>query len=120
MVHVEFDKASGIAILSPTEELHRDDFVMLAEMIDPYIAEHGKLKGLIIYTEHFPGWEDFSAMITHMRFVNEHHKYIEKVALVSDASVLDFTAKIANHFVSAEVATFDYKALDEAKAWMRD
>jgi len=120
MVHVEFDKANGIAILSPTEELHRDDFVTLAEMIDPYIAEHGKLKGLIIYTESFPGWDDFSALITHIRFVKEHHKHIAKVALVSDAAILDFSASIAKHFVNAEIKTFAYKELDAAKAWMRE
>ena len=87
-------------------------------MIDPYIAEHGDLKGLIIYTETFPGWEDFSAFISHIRFVNDHQKHIEKVALVSNATILDFTAKIANHFINAEIATFEYKNLDDAKTWM--
>ena len=118
MVNVDFDEKSAIAILAPTETLHSDDFAKLAEMVDPYIAEHGNIKGLIIYTESFPGWNDFSAMITHMRFVNNHHRHIEKVALVSDATILDFTANIANHFVNAEIASFDYKDLADAKAWM--
>ena len=118
MVNVEFDAQKAIAILSPTETLHSDDFAKLAEMIDPYIAEHGKINGLIIYTENFPGWEDFSAFISHIRFVNQHEKHISKVALVSEATILDFTAKIANHFVDAEIATFDYKDLDAAKTWM--
>ncbi len=118
MINVDFDKERGIATLAPTETLHSDDFAKLAEMIDPYIAEHGKIKGLIIYTEFFPGWDDFSSMITHMKFVNAHHKHIQKVALVSDATILDFTANIANHFVNAEIASFDYKDLDAAKQWM--
>jgi hypothetical protein len=41
------------------------------------------------------------------------------VALVSDATILDFTAKIASHFVNAEIASFDYKDLEDAKAWMK-
>jgi len=118
MVNVDFDEKSAIAILAPTETLHSDDFAKLAEMVDPYIAKHGKLNGLIIYTKTFPGWDDFSALMTHIRFVNGHHKHIEKVALVSDATVLDFTAKVANHFVNAEIASFDYDALNDAKAWM--
>ena len=118
MVNVEFDEKNGVAILAPTEQLHSDDFAKLAEMVDPYITEHGQLKGLIIYTQNFPGWDDFSALMTHMRFVNNHHRHIEKVALVSDATILDFTAKIANHFVNAEIASFDFNALDDAKAWI--
>ena len=119
MVNIDFDEKSAIAILAPTETLHSDDFANLAEMLDPYIVEHGKIKGLIIYTEYFPGWDDFSAFISHIRFVNDHQKYIAKVALVSSASILDFTAKIANHFIDAEIATFDFDNLDDAKAWMK-
>jgi len=118
VVNIDFDEKNGIVVLAPTETLHSDDFAELAEMVDPYIIEHGKLKGLIIYTKHFPGWDDFSALMTHLRFVNDHHKKITKVALVSDASILDFTAKVANHFVDAEVATFDFKDLQQAKNWM--
>ena len=118
MVNIEFDEKNAVVTLSPTETLHSDDFAKLAEMIDPYIMEHGKINGLIIYTEHFPDWDDFSAFMSHIRFVNNHEKYISKVALVSEATILDFTAKIANHFIDAEIATFDYKNLDDAKQWM--
>ncbi len=118
MVNVDFDEAKGIVILTPSGALHAEDFASVAEMVDPYIAEHGELGGLIIHTKTFPGWEDFSALLTHLRFVRDHHKHIEKVALVSDMPIHDFAARIANHFVRADVAAFDYDALDDAKKWM--
>lgn len=118
MVNVDFDEKNGIVILTPSGALHSDDFVNVAEMVDPYITEHGELGGLIIYTKEFPGWEDFSALITHIRFVKDHHKHIEKVALVSDMAIHDLMTSIVNHFVSAKVAGFDYKDLAKAKAWM--
>ena len=118
MVNIEFDEKTKIVTLTPSDTLHGEDFAKLAEMIDPYIAEHGDLSGLIIYTKAFPGWDDFSAMITHMKFVKDHHKHIEKVALVSDMYIPDFTKSIINHFVNAEVATFEYDKLDQACQWM--
>ncbi|MGB5966519.1 MAG: STAS/SEC14 domain-containing protein [Sulfurimonadaceae bacterium] len=119
MVNVEFDEKNGIVTLIPSGALREDDFANVAEMVDPYIAEHGELGGLIIYTKEFPGWEDFSALITHIRFVKDHHRHIAKVALVSDMAIADFTKIIVNHFVNAEVASFDYKALEDAKSWMK-
>lgn len=118
MVNVEFDEKNGIVTLIPSGALYADDFAKAAEMVDPYIAEHGELGGLIIYTREFPGWDDFSALMTHIRFVKDHHKHIAKVALVSDMAIADFTKSIVKHFVNAEVATFHYKALADAKKWM--
>ncbi len=118
MVNVEFDEQSGIVTLIPSDKLREEDFASVAEMVDPYIVEHGKLNGLIIYTKTFPGWDDFSALITHIRFVKDHHRHIDKVALVSDMVIHDFATRIANHFVNAEVASFDYNALADARKWM--
>ncbi len=118
MVNVDFDEKNGIVTLTPSGALKEEDFAKVAEMVDPYIAEHGELGGLIIYTREFPGWEDFSALITHIRFVKDHHKHIDKVALVSDMTIHDFTASMVNHFVNAEVASFDFNGLADAKSWM--
>ena len=39
----------GILILEPKEPLETADFEGLAREIDPYIAKHGKLPGLMIH-----------------------------------------------------------------------
>ena len=52
--------------------------------------------------------------------MNEHHKKIRKVAMVSDSKILTIGPKIAAHFVSAEVRHFGYDELEVAKKWIMD
>jgi hypothetical protein len=54
-----------------------------------------------------------------MHFVREHHRKIERVAIVTDSHVADIAQALGKHFTSAEVRHFPF--LDEAKAmdWLR-
>ena len=45
----------GILVLEPDAPLQAADFEGLAREIDPYIAEHGKLQGLMIRAKAIPG-----------------------------------------------------------------
>lgn len=120
MITLELDTEKGIAILRPQGKLEALDFQNLAQKADPYIEKCGKLNGLIIQARDFPGWEDFAALSAHIQFVNEHHKKIRKVAMVSDSSLMTIGPKIAAHFVSAEVRHFGYDELDAAGKWITD
>jgi hypothetical protein len=35
----------------------------------------------------FPGWENFGGFTAHMHFIREHHKRVERVAIVTDSWV---------------------------------
>jgi hypothetical protein len=115
---VTLEKEAKIAILEPKEVLSKDDFIYAKSLIDPFIKQEGKLNGIIIYTKDFPGWDSFSAFVTHMKFIKEHHKQIKKLAFVTDSFVGEMGEKVGSHFVSAEVKNFDYDALREAKEWI--
>ena len=65
MLKVELNEATGIAILKPDGALSENDFIYASSIIDPYIEKAGKLKGLIIRTRKFPGWESFGSLIKH-------------------------------------------------------
>lgn len=118
MLHIDLDKQTGIAILSPDGALSEDDFVAASGIVDPYIEETGQLNGLIVHTESFPGWESFGAFLKHLRFVKEHHKLLSHVALVTDSAIGNLGEKIASHFVSAEIKHFKYSELEQAKSWI--
>ena len=118
MLNVEIDDINGLAILTPDGPLSADDFVHVAAIIDPYIEKDGKLNGLIIATESFPGWDSFAALLSHIRFVRDHHRHVKKVALVTNSPFGDLAEDLAEHFVSAAVESFDFDELDAAKAWM--
>ena len=115
---VTLDVASKIAILEPTSALSKDDFLEASEVINPFIEEYDRLNGLIIYTKDFPGWDSFAAFLTHMKFIKEHHKYIKKLAFVTDSFVGEMGEKVGSHFVSATIKNFDYDQLEEAKQWI--
>jgi hypothetical protein len=118
MIEQTINPSKGIVIVQPKSALSAEDFVVLSEAVDAYLASHQKLKGLMIYTDDFPGWEDFEGFIGHMRFVRDHHQEIEKVAIVSDAKVANTLPKLAQHFLRAEIKTFAYSAFDDAEKWL--
>ena len=118
MLNVELDEVNGIATLIPNGALSEKDFKYAASIIDPYIEEYGNLKGLIIYTKTFPGWESFGSLIKHFQFVKEHHKKVSHVALVTDSVLGDFGEKIADHFISAEIKHFAFGELNNAQNWI--
>ena len=61
----------------------QNDFTELTKAVDPQIEATGDLAGLIIDAPEFPGWDSFGTMVTHFRFVRDHHKRVKKVAIVT-------------------------------------
>lgn len=119
MLTYQFNKDVGLLHLRPQGPLSKEDFDGIADVIAPYIKEKGDLSGLIIETEHFPGWEGLSTTFTHLRFIHEHHRKIKKVALVTDSKLGDFAEDIASHFVSAEIRHFKAHQDLLAHDWVR-
>ncbi len=117
MLTVKIDEAKGIVLLGPDGPLSKNDFESAATIIDPYIEKAGLLNGLVIYTESFPGWNSFSALSSHLKFVKEHHKKISRVAFATDSGVGNFAEAVASHFVNAEIKDFSYQELEKAKDW---
>ena len=110
----------GILVIEPDAPLQAADFEGLAHEIDPYIAEHGKLPGLMIHARAFPGWANLDAFLAHMRFIESHHQKIHRLAVVTNSSLLTEVPKIAAHLVRAEVKQFPESAYEDALRWLRD
>ena len=118
MIQHELLRERGILILKPEGALRAEDFTALAGAVDPYIEQHGDLNGLMIEAPSFPGWESFAALVSHLRFVRDHHRRIRRIAVVSDSTLLAVAPKIASHFVSAELRTFEGAGRAAALAWI--
>ena len=119
MIRLELLRDEGILIVTPEAPLESKDFEELGREVDPYIEQQGKRHGLMIYTESFPGWHDFAGLVSHLRFVKDHHRKVERVAAVTDGGFLAIMPRIANHFVHAEVKHFDYDDKEAALDWLR-
>lgn len=114
----ELMPAKGLAVLTPKGRLNAANFESMTKIIDPYIEEKGALSGLMILAESFSGWSSFAGLLSHVRFVKDHHKKISKVAFVTDRSLLSFFPKVAKHFVDAELKHFDLQEKEEAMSWL--
>jgi hypothetical protein len=73
MIKSELLKDKGVLIVSPMGPRAASDFEHLAQEVDPYIEQNGRLHGLMVHTESFPGWMDFAALLSHFKFVKDHH-----------------------------------------------
>lgn len=117
MIGFSLDTDLGILYLRPTGPLTSDDFRQLSQAVDPWIKDNGRLNALIIEPEEFPGWASFGAMVSHFRFVLDHHKKIHKVAIVTDSEAGDIAEQFASHFVAAQIRHFPAGQREAAKQW---
>ncbi|MEQ8667628.1 MAG: STAS/SEC14 domain-containing protein [Pirellulales bacterium] len=107
----------GILILEPSSPLEAPDFEDLAREIDPYIAEHGALSGVLVYAKAFPGWLNLEAAVAHVQLIESHHKKVKKLAVVSDSGLLMELPKLAGHLMHPEVKHFSESAYEDALQW---
>jgi hypothetical protein len=118
MLKHELRQDDGILALQPEGPLEAADFTTLASEVDAYLERHGTLRGVLIRAKSFPGWKDFGALLAHLKFLKEHLKRIEKVAVVADGAIANIMPGIADYFVHAQVRHFDLTREDAAWAWL--
>lgn len=118
MIDFQFDKTNGILEVRPESSLEKRDFVELAKAVDPEIEASGDLAGLIIDVARFPGWDSFGALVSHIRFVNDHHEHVKKIAVVTDSHLGDFAEHLVSHFISAEIRQFPAGQVEQARNWI--
>ena len=108
---------SGVIVVEIKQALGPADFAVLAATADEWIKTHGALNGLVLRAHHFPGWESLRGVMSHIRFVRDHHREVKHIALVTDSRLAGLLPQLAEHFVKAEVKAFAFDELDEATVW---
>jgi len=119
MIEFELLRDVGVLIVAPKEALTAEDFRAVSGTVDPYISENGKLTGLLLEAPSFPGWDSWCALVEHMRFLRDHHRKIERVAAVTDSTILTLAPKIAEHFAHPEFKVFRSGRRAKALAWLQ-
>lgn len=118
MLHHHFIDKAGILVLKPDGELSKPEIAALRQAVETYLADHKDIRGLLIDAQSFPGYEGVSAFVSHVKFVAEFHKKVEKVALVSDAKFAELAELMAKTFVHQNFRHFPYADRDAALAWL--
>ena len=119
MLNYSIMKPEGILLLSPSAPLSKEDFGGLSVVVDAYLSEHPRLHGVMVRAKGFPGWENFGGFTAHMNFVREHHKQIERLAVVTDSPLAGMAELLGKHFTSAEVRHFPFADDAMALAWLQ-
>ena len=119
MLNHELVHDLGIFVLSPAGPLETADIDEFARRVDPYIEKNGDLKGMMIYTETFSGWKDIASIGSHIKFIRDHHKSVEKVATVSNSKLLSMLQKIIGYFVNPKVRHFHFSEEEAALEWLK-
>ena len=117
MLSVQVDATKGIAVLEPQGALSKEDFERAAKAIDPHLEKSGRLNGIVVRIQQFPGWDSFGALASHLRFVKNHHRKIARVALCTDSALGSVAPKIGRRFVKAQIRGFKFAEFDLARAW---
>ena len=120
MLKFELMRDAGVLVVEPRDTLTADDFKAVTQTVDPFIQEKGKLTGLLIDALSFPGWQSFAALIEHIRFVRDHHRKIDRVAVVTDSPILSLAPKIAEHLAHPEFKVFQSGERASALAWLSE
>ena len=58
------------------------------------------------------------ALVEHMKFVKNHHRQIDRIAVVTDSEVLKIAPKIAEHFAHPAFKVFGSGDSARAIAWL--
>jgi hypothetical protein len=118
MMHFELLRDRSILVITPDGALEKKDFEQLAKEVDPFIASKGELAGIMICATSFPGWRSLGAFMSHLKFVVDHHRQIERIAVVTSSGLLKIMPRIAGHFVHPKIKNFDFEEKGRALAWL--
>jgi hypothetical protein len=75
------------------------------------------LHGLVLHARAFPGWENLSGLVRHLRFVVGHHRQVDRVGLAVDGSLAAVAASVAELVAHPQVRRFAFDELSAATAW---
>jgi hypothetical protein len=118
MIDYDLDTDNSVVLVHLKAPLDTADFTKLAQAVDPQIEATGALAGVIIDAPSFPGWDDFGSMVSHLRFVRDHHRHVKKVAVVTDSALGNVAEHLASHFISAEIKHCPAGQTETAEQWI--
>lgn len=68
----------------------------------------------------FPAAHRSVSLVSHVRFVHDHHRHVKKIAIVTDLPVAGVTQHLASHLVSAHIRQFPAGHVEQANKWITD
>lgn len=106
-----------VLVIEPSAKLGVEDFDAIAATVEPWLESGGELRGIVVHAREFPGWETIGSFFRHVRFVQQHHRKIRRVALAADGAIAKLAPTLVEALVDAEVRRFEFDELEWAIEW---
>lgn len=119
MIEAKLMREDGVLVLTPSGAPSEADFERIRLLVEPYLEKQGVLNGVMIYTNADPGWADFYALLSQLRFIEAHRRRIRRVAAVTDSGILSILPQIGNYFADADIRHFPYEDHLVAMRWLK-
>jgi hypothetical protein len=113
--HPSLEEGWGEALIHG--KIEEGDFEKFGPVADDMIADQGALSGLVLNATEFTGWENLHALLNHLKFVKNHHRFIKRVALVGNRQWQEAAPKLVGVFVKAEIRFFAEEDSEAARRW---
>jgi hypothetical protein len=110
----------NVLVASPDGPLEKADFERFSNELDAFNRSGRKLAGLMIEARSFPGWSDLAALTAHLKFVLEHHRQIDRIAVVTRSPLLKIAPHIGGLVVHPQIRHFESEERDSALAWLEE
>lgn len=118
MLNVTLQPNYGIAIFEMDGQLSSSDFDHAAHKIDPYLEQVSGFKGGVVCVANWPLWDSSNAFFAHLQFIHAHHRYFEKVAVVSNSLSFKLFAPVYGASIYSQVKCFSIDGLEQSKRWI--
>ena len=98
-------------------KLFADDFQQITPEVDSFISQHGKIR-LLVDVSSFNGWNNAAALLKHIQFIKDHHRNVERIAVVGVRSWQHWVIGVIRMIVHPEVRAYDRSQQSEALHWI--
>lgn len=114
----QFDDHHGVLLIDVKKPFSQDDFETISAIVDPYFAEHGPLKGVIVNAKKFPHWTCARNRQEYIDFAgNNHHKF-ERAAFAMGGFFTKIIIRMARGRVYPTVKLFKHNQIHHAQNWI--
>lgn len=114
----QFDDLHGVLLLDIKNSLTAEDFETISEIIDPYFADKGELRGLIINAKKFPYWKGAANRTQYLDFAAQNHRKFKKCAFSMGGFFTKIVVQFAKDRAYPEIKMFKFGQIEQAQDWI--
>lgn len=107
----------GVLLVQPAGPLRATDFDVIAVAVDSWSRACSDLRGLVVQTHEFPGWENIAGFVHHVQVAPGHRDTVRRVALATDVHVPHVNPELAGRLIRADLRCFGHHELGSAISW---